>query len=314
MTLKIAVSSRSLFNIEDGDAIWREKGQEAFDKYMRDNAGKPLRPGVAFNLVRKLLALNKIDPTKKRVEVVLLSRNSADASRRVMHSVEHYDLDIETGVFCCGADRFRFASSIGADLFLSANSDDVIAALRHGVAAATMLPVNDDNAFSDVGPDSSKVVTIALDGDAVIFNGESDEKYRAHGMAAYLDHERANRDVPLGDGPFKSFFLKVIKLQQELPNGGEGALRIALVTARGIQSHFRVMETLNNWGVRLSQAIFCGGAPKGPMLNALGADIFFDDTKSNIDSALNHSIAAACHVPNGEGGIKDAALLAQQGK
>lgn len=302
MTLKIAVSSRSLFNIEDGDKIWREQGQDAFDQYMRENASKPLRPGVAFNLVRKLLALNDIVPEQKRVEVVLLSRNSADASMRVMASVEHHNLKIETGVFSGGTDRFRFAEAFGADLFLSANNDDVRTALSHGVAAATMCPVPEgssesDNAYEHAG------ITFCLDGDAVVFSGESDHTYRTQGMDAYLKHELERREIPLGDGPFKALFIKLIELQKELPRENN-PVRVALVTARGIQSHFRVMKTLNSWGVRLHEAVFCGGTPKGPVLRAMHADIFFDDTRSNIDSALAHQVSGACYVPNGDGGIR----------
>ena len=45
--LTIAVSSRALFDTEDGDAIFRKEGQAAFDAYMRDKETVPLRPGPA---------------------------------------------------------------------------------------------------------------------------------------------------------------------------------------------------------------------------------------------------------------------------
>lgn len=324
-TLTIAVSSRSLFNLEDGDKIWREQGQDAFDAYMRAGVERPLRPGVAFNLVRKLLALNNIAPKQERVKVLLLSRNSADASARVMSSVDHYKLPIETGVFCGGTDRFRFAKAFEADLFLSANPSDVITALKHGLAAATMLPfkaVPDDAVQGEalVTTTGFEPVMFALDGDAVIFSDESDALYREKGFEPYLAHERANKDEPLGDGPFKQLFLKLIAVQEELSKalagtpGAVNPLRVALVTARGIQSNARVLRTLNSWGARLHEAVFCGGRPKGPVLEALGADIFFDDTWSNVTSALNSNISAACHVPHGVGGIQDSKALAELAK
>ena len=55
--------------------------------------------------------------------------------------------------------------------------------------------------------------------------------------------------------------------------------------------------TLREWGVRLDEALFLGGRDKGPFLETFGADIFFDDSLHNIDSARRH--VAAGHVPHG---------------
>jgi 5'-nucleotidase len=49
--------------------------------------------------------------------------------------------------------------------------------------------------------------------------------------------------------------------------------------------------------VRLDEALFLGGRDKGAFLEAFGADIFFDDSQHNIESARRH--VAAGHVPHG---------------
>ena len=74
---------------------------------MLDQERVPLAPGAAFELIRKLLALNA--PASKRVEVVLLSMNSPEAGVRVMRSIREHGLQIEKAVFCGGSDRFRYA-------------------------------------------------------------------------------------------------------------------------------------------------------------------------------------------------------------
>ncbi|RBH91738.1 5'-nucleotidase, partial [Xanthomonas oryzae pv. oryzae] len=76
-------------------------------------------------------------------------------------------------------------------------------------------------------------------------------------------------------------------------------IRTALVTARSAPAHERVIRTLREWGVRLDEALFLGGRHKGPFLEAFGADIFFDDSQHNIDSARQHQHVAAGHVPHG---------------
>lgn len=313
MTLKIAVSSRALFHLEDGDKVYREQGQAAFNAYMRERCDRPLRKGVAFDIIRKLLALNTIIPAAPRVEVVLLSRNSADAGMRVMNSVQHYNLPIERAVFTSGSNRFRYAEAFGADLFLSTTPADVVDAIGHGMAAATMLPPTQkhedeelDSAMAEQhNAEDSPKVFFAFDGDSVLFSSEADECYRRDGFDAFLQHELSRVDIPLGEGPFKKFFIKLLELQADLP-ADNSPLRVALVTARGLQSHGRVIRTLREWGIQLNEAVFCGGAPKGPILRALGADVFFDDTKSNITSAIDHDIKAACHVPFGKGGLEAA--------
>ena len=295
--LTIAVSSRSLFHIEDGNKIFEEQGQEAFNDYMRSKENVPLRPGAAFPLVRKLLALNttRSPQPRDRVDVVLLSRNSPDAGMRVMNSIEHYGLDIERAAFSQGGDRFRYARAMGAHLFLSANPSDVRMAVEHGIAAATMLPVE----CADHSHDHE--VRIAFDGDSVLFDSEADDCYRAEGLEAFRKHEVEKANIPLGDGPFKKFLSALHALQKEFP-AESSPIKVGLVTARGMPSHARVLNTLRHWGIHLDEAIFCGGLPKGPLLEAFGADIFFDDTQKNIDSAVSCNVPSG-HVPYGHGGI-----------
>lgn len=295
--LTIAVSSRSLFHIEDGNEIFEKQGQAAFDAYMREKENVPLRPGSAFPLVRKLLNLNKLRDKGARplVQVIMLSRNSPEAGLRAMNSVQHYGLGIEMAVFSRGGDRFKYAKAMGAHLFLSANAGDVKTSLDRGLAAATLRPTEREDS------DSDDEVRIAFDGDSVLFSDEADQKYRNEGLTAFRDHEVANASIPLGAGPFKRFLEELTLLQQVLP-AEHPNLRVALVTARGMPAHARPVHTLRHWGVHVDEALFAAGAPKGALLEAFGADIFFDDTAKNITSAVEFNVPSG-HVPFGAGGI-----------
>lgn len=292
--LTIAVSSRALFHMEDGNAIWEEKGQAAFNAYMRSKENEPLRPGTAFPLVQKLLALNKDQP-RPLVNVVILSRNSPDAGVRILKSIQHYNLPIAQAMFSQGNDRFRYVSAVGAHLFLSGNHSDVHKAINIGIAAATITP-------KETIHQDDPTIKIAFDGDSVLFGSESDDAYRSLGLEHFISHEHEKRDIPMEGGPFKSFVMALKQVQSAFP-AGECPLKLALVTARGIQSHARVFTTLRDWGLGLDEVMFCGGTAKGPILRAFGADIFFDDTQSNLNSALDHDISAG-HVPFGAGGIQ----------
>lgn len=298
--LTIAISSRALFSIEDGNAIYEKQGQDAFDNYMMERRDRPLKPGVAFPLISKLLALNtKMPPAfPDRVRVVVLSRNSPAAGERIANSIHHYGLPIEAAVFCSGADRFALANAFGVDLFLSANAGDVKLAIDRGLAAATLLP-REHAEFCSLS--SSSEVVLGFDGDSVIFDNESDLVYQQHGLDSFRSHEVDNAQVPLNAGPYKSVLMKLVEIQKSLKGTNHPvALKIALITARGMPAHTRVMTTLRHWGATIDTAVFAAGAKKGPILNALGVDFFVDDAPKNISSAEECDIVAG-HVPFGTG-------------
>ena len=179
--LTIAVSSRALFHMEDGNAIWEKEGQAAFNAYMREKENEPLRAGTAFPLVRKLLALNKGQP-RPLVNVVILSRNSPDAGVRILNSIEHHKLPISQAMFSQGSDRFRYVSAVGAHLFLSGNHSDVHKAITNGIAAATITPKETIHM-------EDPSIKIAFDGDSVLFGSESDDAYRSLGLDHFISHE-----------------------------------------------------------------------------------------------------------------------------
>jgi 5'-nucleotidase len=119
---------------------------------------------------------------------------------------------------------------------------------------------------------------------------------REDGLEAFARHERENAHEPLSGGPFRAFLDALHRLQAAYP-ADACPIRTALVTARSAPAHERVIRTLREWGIRLDEALFLGGRAKGPFLQAFGADIFFDDSPHNIDSAREH--VAAGHVPHG---------------
>lgn len=291
--LVVAVSSRALFNLEDGHTIFNEEGSAAFDDYMHKNEKKALRPGVAFPLVKKLLALNTPGGKRDRVEVMLLSSNTLEAGARVMNSVRHYGLDIERAFFTSGGDRFRIAKAGNVTLFLSTNPSEVRKALASGIASACVMPYS----RFDEAAEGAGSLCIAFDGDSVLFDDSAERVNQSEGLAAFQESERRQAKIPLGDGPFKPVLKALHDIQVSFSGGGVNPLRVALVTARGVPAYDRVLKTFRTWGVHVDEAFFCGGMAKGPFLEALGADLFFDDGMHNVESASQY--VPACHVPHG---------------
>ena len=288
--LTVAITARALFDLERGHALFEREGLAAYAEHQRALEDDMLEPGIAFPLVRKLLSLNAGAPADApRVEVVLLSRNSSDTGLRIFNSIERHGLQISRAVFTSGAPTTPYIQPFGAQLFLSANPDSVREALREGVAAATILPAKAPARVHDQ-------LRIAFDGDAVIFGDESERVSQESGIAAFHAHEADRAHEPLSGGPFRGFLAALHALQAAFP-AEDAPIRTALVTARSAPAHKRVILTLREWGVRLDEALFLGGRDKGPFLQAFGADIFFDDSRQNIENARLH--VASGHVPHG---------------
>lgn len=288
--LVVAISSRALFDLGESHELFESEGLDVYARYQIEHEDDLLEPGIAFPLVRKLLALNKLAPAAPRVEVILLSRNSADTGLRIFNAIEHYGLDIVRAAFTNGAPTAPYVNPFGANLFLSANSEDVGRALDAGVAAATILP-------SKVREQQvSDQLRIAFDGDAVVFGDESERVTVQEGLDAFNRNEIARVREPLSVGPFRAFLESLHRIQSVFP-ADASPIRTALVTARSAPAHKRVILTLRSWGVRLDEALFLGGRDKGPFLEAFGADVFFDDSATNVESARQH--VATGHVPHG---------------
>ncbi|HEY9109976.1 MAG TPA: 5'-nucleotidase, partial [Roseateles sp.] len=99
--LVVAISSRALFDFEAENEVFEAGDDHAYMALQQRLLDEPAAPGVAFSLVRKLLAFNAGGAAQ--VEVVVLSRNDPISGMRVFRSARHYGLNIERGVFTRGA-------------------------------------------------------------------------------------------------------------------------------------------------------------------------------------------------------------------
>lgn len=285
--LKIAVTTRALFNLEDENKLYKEKGRNIYEQYQIENEREILDKGAAFSLIKSLLSINKIDKTKDMVEVLIVTRNNANTGIRVFNSIDHYDLPISRGCFTGGGELVPYLSALDIDLFLTANETDAQAAIDAGIPAAVLLTDN----IPQYSTTEENRIRIAFDGDAVIFAEDSELIYKKQGLDTFKENEAIHANDPMKEGPFVKF-LKVISNIQACLGEDDNFLRTALVTARDAPSHERVIKTLREWGVRIDEIFFLGGISKNPILKAFGAQIFFDDQ-------ITYTQPASSIVPSG---------------
>jgi 5'-nucleotidase len=293
--LVVAISSRALFDFEEENRIFDRDGEAAYIAMQYARLDVPAREGVAFQLVKKLLAFNT--PQAQRVEVAILSKNDPVSGLRVFKSAKLAGLHIERGVFTRGRSPYRYLDALKANLFLSANETDVMGALDAKCPAARVYPESVQAASRHANE-----VRIAFDGDAVLFSDEAERVYQRDGLEAFTRHETTHALLPLPPGPFKPLLEALHRLQAAAGTDVPLKMRTALVTARSAPAHERAIRTLMEWNIAVDELMFLGGLDKGAFLKAFEPDFYFDDQRGHVDSARLH--VAAGHVPFGVANLR----------
>jgi len=276
--LVVALSARALFDFEEENQVFEAQDDTAYMQLQLSRLDSAAKPGCAFPLVKKLLALNTTG--EQRVEVIIVSRNDPVSGLRVFRSADHHGLGLTRGVFTRGRPAYRYLTPLGANLFLSAHEEDVRNALQAGYPAARVFAQSAIEA--DRHPHE---IRIAFDGDAVLFSDEAERVYQSQGLPAFTEHERSKAFQPLPPGPFKPLLDAIHKLQQATANDSPIKIRTALVTARSAPAHERAIRTLMGWNINVDEAMFLGGLEKGPFLKEFEPDFFFDDQTRHCQSA-----------------------------
>jgi len=291
--LVVAISSRALFDFEEENRVFEAEGEAAYIALQHGRLEVPAREGVAFPLVKKLLAFNT--PQEQRVEVVVLSKNDPVSGLRIFRSAKLAGLPIERGVFTRGRSPYSYLDALKANLFLSANESDVMGALDAKFPAARVYPESAQAASRHAAE-----LRIAFDGDAVLFSDEAERVYQQEGLEAFTRHEITHALLPLPPGPFKPLLEALHRLQTD--RNTPVKIRTALVTARSAPAHERAINTLMNWNIAVDEVMFLGGLDKGAFLKAFEPDFYFDDQRGHVESARQH--VAAGHVPFGVANLR----------
>ncbi len=284
--LVVAVSSRAVFDLEEANQVFDTKGTDAYRQHQLERLDQPLAQGVAFPFIRRLLRLNAIYPKQKPIEVVVLSRSSADAGQRFFRSCAHYGLDISRGAFLSGQSPYPYIGAFNAAIFLSAHREDVVSATRAGFPAGLVIP------SSAVEDDADHELRIAFDFDGVLADDQSERVYQEHkNVDLFHEHESARVREPHGPGPLKDLFTKIgffqkLEAQREVEDPKyKPAVRVSIVTARNAPSNERLVTTLADWGMHAAEIFLMGGIEKRRVLEVLKPHIFFDDQMAHLESA-----------------------------
>lgn len=318
--LTLAVTTSVLFDMSEADAVFREKGTEAFSKYMRERKDVPLKKGEGYEYVEAFASI----PGNK---VLLASRNSGFTAIRALRALFEDDIIPQQFMFTNGHSPVPYLDIYGVNQFLSVNEDDVRYALARGIPSNLFSHSSQQSPPSIDIPDNvlrmkpsegqgrviplrafrqavTPVLHHVFDFDGVLADASSERVYQELKKLEidkevlyrkYAEHEGNLMNRPLNQGPKFPFFKAVSEQNQ----GDFTPNLISIATARSVQAAFRCIYTLANWGIEPNGEIHClNGAEKGPFLKVMhettpGKMIFYDDGLGNVESAKRHGITAA---------------------
>lgn len=272
--------------MQDSDAVFRQEGEEAYRKYQREHIDDPLKEGVAFPFIKRLLNLNASFPEEQPVEVILFSKNSPETGLRAFRSIQHYNLNISRACFSSGKPNHQYLPAFNSTLFLTTNREDAREALANGITAGVV-------GKQEIQDSNEEGLCLAFDFDGVIADDSAERVYKEQGLAAYQEYEKVHGAHPLKSGPIAnllkriSSFQKLERTKQQEDPKYRRLLKTAIVTARNAPAHERVVFTLQSLEIEVDEVFFMGGVEKARLLNILKPHIFFDDQESHIKNINN---------------------------
>ncbi len=296
--LVIGVASSALFDLSESNDVYQTSGVDAYRNYQMKNIDIPFNKGVAFPFIKRFLNINRVFNSEMPVEVVLLSKNSPETGMRVFRSISHYGLNISRAAFMAGKSPHEYIPAFNISIFLSANENDVLEAIKLGYPAGVVLPSN------VVDDESDQELRVAFDFDGVIADDEAESVYKENNdLLEFQEHEALKKSIPHNPGPLADLFKKLSfmqSLEDKLALNDQNykkILRIAIITARNAPAHERVVTTLSKWGVTPDESFFLGGMKKSRILEILKPHLFFDDQKGHLETDSGN--ISLVHIPFG---------------
>lgn len=116
--IRIAFDGDAVLFTDESEAIFQEKGLEAFEENERAHAGEPLKEGPFANFLKKLSDLQRELGTENcPVRTALVTSRSAPAHERVIRTMRAWNVRVDEAFFLGGLEKKEFLKAFGAQIF-----------------------------------------------------------------------------------------------------------------------------------------------------------------------------------------------------
>ena len=116
------------------------------------------------------------------------------------------------------------------------------------------------------------------------------EIFESQGVEAYCSYQIEHEGEMLTPGPGFRLIRALLKLN-ELPEH-EGCVEVIVMSHNSPDTSLRVFHAIEHYGLGITRAVLASGAPLSPYLEAFRTDLFLSADEKDVQSAIDHGIAA----------------------
>lgn len=132
--IRIAFDGDAVLFTDESEAIFQEKGLNAFEENEKVHASEPLAAGPFANFLKKLSDLQRELGTENcPIRTALVTSRSAPAHERVIRTMRAWNVRVDEAFFLGGLDKREFLKAFGAQIFFDDQS-------AHTQSAAQAVP------------------------------------------------------------------------------------------------------------------------------------------------------------------------------
>lgn len=132
-----------------------------------------------------------------------------------------------------------------------------------------------------------------------LFNLEIENRiFEEKGVEAYSAYQKEHENEVLKPGP--GFILIKSLLSLNTP-GQENRVEVILMSKNSPDISLRIFNSIENYGLKITRAVFLSGSSLAPYLNAFKTDLFLSACEEDVQSAIDAGIAGGIICGEGNG-------------
>lgn len=136
-------------------------------------------------------------------------------------------------------------------------------------------------------------LVIGISSRALLDLENEDKIYRSEGTQSFIDYQRDHRKEAIPKGVAFPLIKALVDLNKSFANGSSAAIEVVIVSRNHPDCGFRVVNSLEKYGLDIPKAAFTGGTSVIRELARFNVDLFLSYEESDVIAANNADVSAA---------------------
>lgn len=125
--------------------------------------------------------------------------------------------------------------------------------------------------------------------------------FERQGLEAYRKYQIEHEEEILRPGPGFALVRALLSINESADNN-DSRVEVIIMSHNNADTSVRLFRSIAYYGLHITRAVFSGGSPLLPYLNAFGTDLFLSANEVDVQQAIDSSIAAGIICTDGRTG------------